>query len=210
MVPGAGVQWQGGLGRGLGVASWQQAGAGGLQAGGSGGNWGLGVEGAACCRAGGRCEEGGRRRAVGPGGEGSPLCPGSDPGFPMGLVVTPVGLEVGPSGPVWVDVAGLWRDGLGVQARPIPWGDWGGGGVRGQPRGRPGPGVGPGITRRGRVGVRGGWASGRDLLEGAPRCVGRGPRQPCGQPEAGGRPHRMGQGPGVVLLPLTWGKVLLK
>lgn len=83
----------------------------------------------------------------------------------MGLVVTPVGLEVSPSGSVWVDVAGLWRDGLGVQARPIPWGDWGGGGVRGQLRGRPGPGVGPGITRRGRVGVRGGWALGTGLLE---------------------------------------------
>lgn len=68
VVPGAGVQRQGGLGRGLGVASWQQAGAGGLQAGGSGGNWGLGVEGASCCRAGGRCghvrrEEGGGRWA---------------------------------------------------------------------------------------------------------------------------------------------------
>ena len=43
-------------------------GRGGCRRGGSGGNWGLGVEGASCCRAGGRCgrvrrEEGGGRWA---------------------------------------------------------------------------------------------------------------------------------------------------
>lgn len=198
------------------MASWQQAGAGGLQAGGSGGNWGLGVEGAACCRAGGRCgrvrrEEGGvLLRPGGPRRRGESAVPWVRSGVPCGVGGNSCGARSESFGPC----VGGRREALEGRAGSSGQADslGGLGRWRGQ---RAGEGkararCGPWDHKEGAVWV---------CVVGGRRAaafwkvrhgvLGSGPRQPCGQPEAGGRPHRMGQGSGVVLLPLTWGKCCL-